>query len=205
MHTQQRTGESRTLDKTSKGKNVTSISKSTRRSAMALGLMAATAIMAPMAAQAFDLRVVQGANFDSLDPATTNSTPTQVVLNAIYDGLVKWDGPSMSEIAPDLAESWESSEDGRTWTFKLREDVTFSDGSPFNAEAVKFSLDRIADPALGSANASQLADIESVDVVDEYTVAISTQAPSPTLLERLTESYASMHSPSAVEASGGTY
>lgn len=190
-----------------KGKTMKSLLKLTRRSALAMGLslMGATAIMTPLAAQAFELRVVQGADFDTLDPAKSNSTPTQVVLRNIFNTLVMWNDPTMSELVPDLAESWTSSEDGLTWTFKLRQGVEFSDGTPFDAEAVKFNLDRLASEELGSPNRSQLADVVEVKVIDPSTVEIVTKAPAPTLLERLAETYASMSSPTAVQADPAGY
>lgn len=180
----------------------------TRRSCLALGLglVSATAIMSPSAALAdFDLRVVQGSDVDTLDPHVSRSVPSQIVFLNIFEKLVKWNDPSLSEIVPDLAESWTASEDGLTWTFKLRQGVMFSDGTPFNAEAVKFNLDRMVDPDLGSPNRSQLSAISEVNVVDEFTVEIKTEAPSPTLLEKLAEMYASMNSPTAVNAHPDDY
>jgi ABC-type transport system substrate-binding protein len=180
----------------------------TRRSLMiaGLGLLATTAFIAPSSARAeFDLNVVQGSDVDTLDPAVSRSVPSQIVFSNIFNTLVKWKDPSLSEIVPDLAESWSGSEDGRTWTFKLRKGVNFSDGTPFNAEAVKFNLDRIVSPELGSPNRSQLGDIVEVKVVDPATVEIITKNPAPTLIEKLTQSFASMNSPTAVEKDGKSY
>lgn len=171
-----------------------------------LSLLSAATLTTPTFAQdTKPLRIVQGPNFDTLDPAVSKSTPTQVVLRGLFNTLVKWNDPSMSKIIPDLAESWSSSEDGLVWTFKLRQGVKFSDGSIFNAEAVKFNIDRILDPKLGSSNRSQLSDISEVKIIDPYTVEIVTKAPAPTLLEKLTETYASMSSPTAVKADPSGY
>ena len=63
----------------------------------------------------------------------------------IYEGLVKY-APDSTDILPCLAKSWEISEDGLTYTFKLQEGVLFHDGTPFNAEAVKFNIDRQLPP-----------------------------------------------------------
>ena len=182
--------------------------KLTRRSCLALGLglLTATSMMSPTTALAqFNLRVVQGSDVDTLDPHVSRSIPSQIVFSNVFNKLVKWNGPSLSEIVPDLAESWSTSEDGLTWTFNLREGVRFSDGTPFNAEAVKFNLDRIVSPELGSPNGSQLEAISEINVVDDYTVEIKTNAPSPTLLEKLAEMYASMNSPTAVQKDPATY
>jgi peptide/nickel transport system substrate-binding protein len=96
----------------------------------------------------------------------------------LYDGLVEFKNDQL-EVEPALATSWERSEDGTVWTFKLREDVTFHDGTPFNAEAVRFSFMRLIDEdheyhGLGDYSYFNylLGDvIEDIKVVDEYTVA----------------------------------
>ena len=129
----------------------------------------------------------------------SRSIPSQIVFTNIFNKLVKWKDPTLSEIVPDLAESWTNSEDGLVWTFTLREGVMFSDGTPFDAEAVKYNLDRIVDPELGSPNSSQLEAIREVKVIDPLTVEITTSEPSPTLLEKLAEMYASINSPSAIK------
>ena len=67
--------------------------------------------------------------------------------NSLYDGLTKWDlkqGTEIPKIIPGLAESWQVSADKLTWTFKLRQGVTFHDGTPFNADAVIYNFDRYA-------------------------------------------------------------
>lgn len=90
------------------------------------------------------------------------------------------------EYQPALAERWELSEDGKSWTFYLRDDVYFQDGTPFNAEAVKYNFERVKDPALGSAQLSDdLGPIKSVEVVDEFTVRLNYDAPWATLLDGL--------------------
>lgn len=82
------------------------------------------------------------------------------------------------ELVPSLATSWAVSEDGLTYTFTLREDVTFTDGTPLNAEAVKFNFERVVSPELASRLAvSNLGPFESAEVIDEYTVAIHFSAP----------------------------
>lgn len=183
-------------------------SKTTCRSCLVVGLavLSGTAFMSPSAAWAeFNLRVVQGSDVDTLDPPVSRSTPSQVVFLNIFDTLVKWKDTSLSEIVPDLAESWTKSDDGLKWTFKLRKDVKFQDGTPFDAEAVKFNLDRIVDPALGSPNRSLYKDISQVTVIDANTVEVATKEPSPTLLEILAEPYSSMSSPTAVKKHGRAY
>ena len=79
----------------------------------------------------------------SLDDATDGNSLTaayQIVENLVFVE------PGGTELQPGLATEWSSNEDGTVWTFTLREGVTFQDGTPFNAEAVKFNIDRWNDP-----------------------------------------------------------
>ncbi len=84
------------------------------------------------------LRVGMQTDPVGLDPHTTNATATRNMLENVYDTLVMFD-PELN-IVPGLAESWETSEDGLSWTFRLREGVTFHDGSPLTANYVVFSI-----------------------------------------------------------------
>lgn len=99
-------------------------------------------------------------------------------LRNMYDGLLIAAAPgSDKDFEPQLAESWEVSDDGQTWTFKLHEGVKFSDGEPFNAEAVKYSFDSTME--LGEGASYILSGIESVDVVDEYVVEFKLEYAFP--------------------------
>jgi peptide/nickel transport system substrate-binding protein len=80
-----------------------------------------------------------------IDPHVNASSELGIPLTSVYDTLVYQD-PATGGFVPGLAESWAISKDGRTYTFTLRRDVKFHDETPFNAEAVKVNLDRIADP-----------------------------------------------------------
>ncbi len=151
------------------------------------------------------LRFVEGADIDSLDPAVQRSRPSQIIIEHVFEQLVHWKDTKLSGIVPGLAESWTLSSDKLKWTFKLRRGVTFHDGTPFNAEAVKFNLDRLVDPQLGSPNRSMYGSIAKVTVVDDSTVVIETKEPSPALLESLADSPASMNSPTAVRTFGRNY
>lgn len=91
---------------------------------------------------------------DTLDPHRSGLAVTVRAIRTIYDNLVVQlpDG----SIKPWLATEWSVSEDGKSYTFKLREGVKFHDGTPFNAEAVKYNLDRVIDPATKAANSLAL-------------------------------------------------
>ncbi|MBD9597294.1 ABC transporter substrate-binding protein [Ensifer sp. ENS05] len=108
-------------------------------------------------------------------------------------------------LAPQLAKSWEIAADGLSITFKLREGVTFHDGVPFDAEAVKFNLDRVTDPANKARVRSAVSDIKSTEVLDPGTVRINFVAPSGVVLSGLANEAGMMSSPSAVKTKGRSY
>ncbi len=156
-------------------------------------------------AAAFTVKFVEGSNIDTLDTAITRSRPTQIITEHLFNHLVKWKDTKLSAIAPDLAESWKVSSDGLRWTFKLKKGITFHDGTPFNAEAVKFNMERILDPKFGSPNRAYFASIKKITVIDDYTVAFETKKPDATLLENLVASPGSIASPNAIKKWGKDY
>ena len=101
----------------------------------------------------------------------------------MFESLVEFDGDLV--IQPALAESWERLDD-LTLQFKLREDVNFHNGEHFDAHAAKASLERALDPETEGPMARQYALVESIDVVDDYTLNIVTSEPDPILLRRMT-------------------
>tara|TARA_R110002020_G_scaffold152794_11_gene331713 strand:+ start:72704 stop:74254 length:1551 start_codon:yes stop_codon:yes gene_type:complete len=118
---------------------------------------------------------------DQLDPQKTSSYFAFEVLENVFDTLVQ---PNENlEMQPALAESWEVSDDQLTWTFQLREGVTFHDGSAFTSEDVLYSLNRIIDQEL--ANAWRLSAVESITAPDDFTVEITVTRPTPNLLSSL--------------------
>jgi peptide/nickel transport system substrate-binding protein len=140
----------------------------------------------------------------SLDP---NSTPAAVeyrVMRNIFDSLVS-ETPD-HQIKPWLATEWTISSDRKSYTFKLRKDVKFHDGTPFNAKAVKFNFDRIKDPATKSRMASTLiGSYESAEVIDEFTVKINLASPYEPFLRQLTQAFLGMVSPAGVEKYGDKF
>lgn len=128
------------------------------------------------------LTIAQISPVISLDPAMYRNRVTQTVVRNVFEALVNQD-ESLAPV-PELATGWEEVND-TTWRFTLREDVTFHNGEPFTAEAVKYSIDRVIDPAQESPRASMLSMITNVEIEDDYTVLITTEAPAPTLLANL--------------------
>lgn len=90
------------------------------------------------------------------------------------------------EVAPGAAEKWSFDEKTNTYTFRLRQGLTFHDGEPLTAEDVKFTIEAIMDPDNGSENASNFEDVTSVEAADEQTVKISMKAPNVAMLDYLT-------------------
>jgi len=129
--------------------------------------------------------VIVSASFNdirSLDPTTGSSTPDRQLISNIFSGLVRYADGS-TEVEPDLATRWEISDDGRTYTFHLRDDVVWHGGyGAFTAHDVKFTLDRLRDPATGSRWRSTVEVIESIDVVDDHTVRMTLVAPTAPFL-----------------------
>ncbi|MEM6527109.1 MAG: ABC transporter substrate-binding protein [Chloroflexota bacterium] len=118
--------------------------------------------------------------WDGLDPHRASTEATFQVLNNVLETLTFYDDDM--NLIPWLAESWEQSEDGLTWTFNLREGVTFSDGTDLTAEDVVWSLSRLANPEIGSGNAFRVGGDSTVfEAVDDFTVTITTASPDATL------------------------
>ncbi|MGI8305828.1 ABC transporter substrate-binding protein [Saccharopolyspora hattusasensis] len=136
---------------------------------------------------------------DSWDVHVSVSTLSALALRAVYDSLVnrKQDGT----FEPWLAKAWQISADGLAYTFVLRDDVTFHDGTQFNAQAVKDNLDHVVAPATKSRNAKTLlGPYAGTDVLDEHTVRIRLSSPYSPLLGGLASPYLGFHSPAVLRA-----
>ena len=133
-------------------------------------------------AEAGQLVIAQSSDILTMDPHMHRNRPTQNVIHNVFESLVNQDNELTP--VPELATEWEQVDD-LTWRFHLREGVTFHNGEEFDAEDVKFSIERILDPEQVSPRASMLEVIESVEVEDDLTVLITTADPAPTLLSGL--------------------
>src|SRR5262245_22521527 len=137
----------------------------------------------------------------TLDPHASPSAVTYQIIASVTENLLfrGTDG----KLAPWLAESWTVARDGRSVTFKLRRDVKFHDGTPFNAEAVKFNFDRIVDPKFKAGGSrAALAGYAGTKVLDEYTVQVSFETPYAPFLNAAASGVLSMVSPKAVRETG---
>ncbi|MCR4265881.1 ABC transporter substrate-binding protein [Nitratireductor sp. ZSWI3] len=153
------------------------------------------------------LVVGQIAEPKSLDPHAVTAVNDFRILVNVYDGLTRYKDGTL-EVEPSLAESWTISEDGKTYTFKLREGVSFHDGTPFNAEAVKFNFDRMLkeDHPFHDTGPFPLAfffsSVEEVTAVDDLTVEFKLKEPYAPFLSNLAYPTGLMVSPAAVEEHG---
>jgi peptide/nickel transport system substrate-binding protein len=166
-----------------------------------LGALLAAAIVAPAAAQSH-LRIGLAEDPDNLDPTTAGSYVGRIVLAAMCDKL--FDIDAKLNIVPQLALAHETSEDGKTVTIKLRPGVKFHDGEPFDAEAVKFTLDRHMNMQ-GSFRKAELSQVDKVEVVDPLTIRLSLKAPFSPLIAQLTDRAGMMVSPKAVKEAGDKF
>jgi peptide/nickel transport system substrate-binding protein len=136
-----------------------------------------------------------------IDPHQTPAAVAHTVLQNVHDTLVVMT-PDF-QFKPGLAESWAIEQDGRVYTFKLKQDVTFHDGTPFNAEAVKFNLDRIIDPATQSRLAvTMVGSYERTEVVDETTAKVYFREPYGVFLDALSNAFLGIVSPAAAQKYG---
>jgi len=144
---------------------------------------AAIALAACSAASAARTDLVLGVPLEPphMDPTAGAAAAIDEVLYAnVFEGLTRIG--SRGEVLPALAESWTVSEDGKTYTFKLHSGVTFHDGTSFDAEDVKFSLDRARAKDSTNAQKGLFAAIETVEVVDPTTVKVSLKNPQGSFL-----------------------
>lgn len=153
------------------------------------------------------LIVGQIAEPKSLDPAAVTAVNDFRILVNVYEGLTRYKSGTL-EVEPALATSWDINEDGTEYTFTLREGVSFHDGTPFNAQAVKFNFDRMLDenhPFHGTGPfplSFFFSAVETTDVVDDMTVKFTLNAPYAPFLSNLAYPTGLIVSPAAVEANG---
>ncbi|MFJ4144617.1 ABC transporter substrate-binding protein [Pseudomonas sp. NPDC089734] len=138
---------------------------------------------------------------DILDPHRSRTYSGRLVYTALCDKLV--DITPQLEYVPQLATAWTWSEDNKTLSMTLREGVTFHDGEPLDAAAVKFNLDR-ARTLPDSLRKSELASVDSVEVVDPKTVAIKLKQPDATLISQLSDRAGMMLAPKASQGDVGS-
>ncbi|BBI36642.1 ABC transporter substrate-binding protein [Cohnella abietis] len=156
------------------------------------------------AAKGGELTYALATSPDLLDPHVSRVAVSVRVLRTIYDSLVVQDADG--SIKPWLATEWELAPDSKSYTFKLRKDVKFHDGTPFNAEAVKYNFDRILDPTTKAANAAALIrPYVSSDIIDEFTIKLNLATPSADFLGNLSQALVGIVSPTAAKKFGDQF
>ena len=135
------------------------------------------------------LTVAQSADPTSLSPYRFGSTNDRNIITNIYDTLVEFDLETY-EIVPSLATAWSISDDGLAWTFEIRPDVIFHDGSALDAEDVVASIERAMEPE-SNRTTSLLTRVSDVAAVDEDTVEVNLSEPDRILLSTLIDVYIS--------------
>jgi len=138
----------------------------------------------------------RGGDADILDPVLTSSGEAVTVIVNVFDTLVTYHDETL-EIVPSLAEKWESSEDGLHWTFHVRPDVEFHDGTPCDAKAIAASLNRMMEESVAYRAHYQM--IDSISQEENKRVIIKLSQPSPLFLTNLAMFPASIVSPTALE------
>lgn len=123
------------------------------------------------------LRMALSGDMTTLDPTTQYQFEGSQVLTSVYEGLLDYAPDSSSTIVPLLAQSYEQSADGLTYTFKLRTDVTFADGTKMDSAAVEQSFERMADKKVASQMAYMVASVKSYDTPDASTFVVHLKTP----------------------------
>lgn len=152
------------------------------------------------------LTIGLGSEPETLDPGDGVYVQEQFVLISLFDSLLSM-APDTT-LHPGLASSWEVNDDYTEFTFNLRQDVTFHDGTPFTAAAVKASFDHIvSDAVLESGGKTLLVDHQytETEVVDDYTAVVKFAAPYPTFLRDAARQWLGISSPAALEQFGTAY
>src|SRR4029077_399407 len=176
----------------------------TRRTALrVLGLTAAVSGLragaSVSAAPTGEAKIGLAAEPTTFDPQLTVGRHTATLLANVYDGLTARD--VQGNLVPGLAETWKRV-NATTWQFTLRKSVKFHNGDDFNAECVKFTLDRATNPETKATISSELSTIAGTEIVDPYTVNVTTKTPDFLLPVRLGELFGLMLSPKHTNTAG---
>ena len=128
------------------------------------------------------LVTVIGNDIDTLDPAAQATASVMAIEDMMVQELTQLSQQGKAE--PLLATSWSQSSNGMSWTFDLRQGVKFSDGTPFNAAAIKFNFDRMLSSSTYKADPNVFVVIKDVAVVSNYVVRLDLKSPFPAMPDR---------------------
>lgn len=158
---------------------------------------------APAPTRGGTLVIAQGTDATTLDGHLYTDSPTASIMEHMVEPLFNF--TPEGRIEPKLATAFTVSPDGRTWTIRLRTGVRFHDGTPFNAEAVKFNLERVLNPDTRAPWRFLIDRITSVTTVDDSTVRLVTNAPFAPMIAHLAHSGTGIQSPTAIRRLGADY
>ena len=130
------------------------------------------------------LRIGIGIDPDTINPIEITTAIPANITELLYDTLFKTN--AKGEVIPNMATEWSVSEDGLTWTFKLRHGIKFIDGAPLNAQTLKRHLELVQDPKVRMPLRFVFAQVKSLTIVDEYTVQYNFHAPYAPFLNLMT-------------------
>ena len=183
------------------------------------GFALLTALLLTSASAAGTLVVAGSGEPVTLEAGNAQDSVSMLVHRQVYDRLINIK-PGTSDLAPGLALSWKANVNATAWTFTLRRNVKFHDGTPFNADAVVFNLNRWWDrndptvngrafslmpSLLGGFKGEKTAIIKGIVKVDDFTVRVDLTRPNTVFPVQMSASYWGMASPTAVKAQGAKY
>jgi peptide/nickel transport system substrate-binding protein len=149
--------------------------------------------VAAAAAPAGKVVIAQGVDPTTLDIMNQQEAPASIIATHIFEGLYERD--ASLKIVPGLATELPKLVAPTTWEVKLRKGVKFTNGEDFNAESAKFSIERVKDPKMRAS--SNFRPVESVEIVDPYTIRVHTSKPWPTFTTVMTFAQVAMYPPKA--------
>jgi len=161
------------------------------------------ALLAGTATAQETFRIAIGVDPDTLDPAQSTTTTVDNVMDYMAETLVGID--EEGALVPQLATSWSSSEDGLALDIELRQGVEFHDGTPFTADAVVWTFERLLDPDVRVPRRGPLTVIESVEATGEHAVRLNLANPAPYLMGALSQTTNAILPPSVVDVEGNSY
>ena len=160
-----------------------------------IGLLSGSAAL-----EARTITVAVATSFTTLDPYDATDALSRNVAKSFYEGLFAFN--DKLEPKPQLAESYEVSDDGLTYVFKLREGVKFHDGTEFTSEAVKINFERVLDPKNALSRRTFFNFIDHVEALDKYHVKFVLKTPMSAFIARLANGTGQMICPSAIQKYG---
>ena len=172
--------------------------------AAALSLLAAAPAFAQGDPKGGAIVITYKDDVSTLDPAIGYDWQNWSMIKSLFDGLMDYE-PGTTTLRPDLAESYEISDDGLTFTFKLRPGVKFHNGREMTAEDVKYSIERALDPATQSPGAGFFGSIKAITVVDPQTIKFELSRPDATFLHVMALNFAHVVPKEEVDKHGADF